>query len=159
MKTAVIFYSYEGNCAFVAEEIRARLNADLFRLQTKDEKQRKGFAKYFWGGAQVLMRKKPALMPYHFDPAAYDLIVIGAPVWAGSPAPPLLTFFDETKISGKKVALFVCHAGGKGSALDKFRALVAGNTVAGEADFVNPAKGNREETKRQVGEWAGTIST
>ena len=157
MKTAVVFYSHDGNCAFVAEEIKARLNADLVRLYTKDEKRREGFAKFFWGGSQVLMRKKPALKPYAFDAAAYDLIVIGAPVWAASPAPPVRTFLSEVKISGKKAALFLCHAGGRGKAMDTFRGMLAGNTITGEADFVNPGRDNTGEAKRRIEEWVKAI--
>jgi flavodoxin len=157
MKTAVVFYSYDGNCAFVAEQIKARLNADLVRLQTADEKRRAGFAKFFWGGSQVLMHKKPPLKPYVFDPAAYDLIIIGAPVWAASPAPPVRTFLSEAKISGKKTAFFVCHAGGKGGAMDKLRALLADNTIIGETDFLNPGRGDTEETKRRIEEWLKAI--
>jgi flavodoxin len=154
MKTAVVFYSYDGHCAFVAEELKARLNADLTRLYTTDEKRRRGFAKYAWGGSQVFMGIKPALKPCAFDAAAYDLIIIGAPVWAGSPAPPVRTFLAGAKISGKEVAFFVCHGGGKGKVMDKFRALLAGNTVAGEADFLNPGGDNGGESKRLIGEWA-----
>ena len=157
MKTAVVFYSYDGNCAFVAAEIQNRLNADIFQLQTKDEKRREGFAKYFWGGSQVVMHKKPALKPCSFDPAAYDLVIIGAPVWAASPAPPLQTFLSASKISGKKLALFLCHAGGKGNAMDKLKAMLAGNTIAAETDFINPGKGNAEAVTRQIEEWLKRI--
>lgn len=157
MKTAVVFYSFDGNCAFVAAEIKNRLNADIFQLQTKDEKKRAGFAKYFWGGSQVFMHKKPALKPCGFDPAAYDLVIIGAPVWAASPAPPLQTFLSASKISGKKLALFLCHAGGKGNAMDKLKAMLAGNTIAAETDFINPGKGNTEAVTRQIEEWLKRI--
>lgn len=157
MKTAVVFYSHDGNCALVAEQIRTRLNADLVRLETRDDKRRSGFAKYFWGGSQVFMHAKPALKPYDFDPAAYELIIIGAPVWAGTPAPPLRTFLSETKISGKKTALFVCHAGGRGKALDQFRALLAGNAIAGEADFINPLRQESGEVTRRIEDWLKLI--
>jgi flavodoxin len=157
MKTAVVFYSYDGHCAFVAEQIKALLHADLVRLHTKDEKRRAGFAKYFWGGSQVFMHTKPALKPYVFDPAAYDLIIIGAPVWAASPAPPVRTFLSEAKLSGKKTALFLCHAGGKGNALDKFREMLSGNTITGATDFINPGAGNPEAATRQIGDWLKTI--
>jgi flavodoxin len=155
MKTAVVFYSYDGHGAFVAEELKTRLNADLVRLYAKDEKKRQGFAKYAWGGSLVIMHKKPDLKPYVFDAAAYDLIIIGAPVWAGSPAPPIQTFLSESTISKKNVAFFLCHAGGKGKAMDKFRTQFAGNTIIGEADFLNP--GNNE-TKQLIEEWAARIS-
>jgi flavodoxin len=158
MKTAVVYYSYEGNSAFIAEQLKSRLNADIAAIQTKDEKKRSGFAKFAWGGSQVFMHKKPALKAYTFDPAQYDLIVIGTPVWAGSPAPAITSFLSQTKISGKKIALYVCHAGGKGSALEKFKALLPGNTFAGEIDFSNPASGNIEEIIQKIDSWVREIS-
>jgi flavodoxin len=154
----VVFYSLDGNCAFVAEQLKALLNADLLQLQTKDDKKRGKVGKMLWGVGMVFGRKKPPLKPYTFDPAAYDLIIIGAPVWAGSPAPPLKTFLSQTKISGKKAALFVCHAGGKGDALVKFKALLPGNETVAEADFMNPAKGSGEEVKRQIEDWVKGIA-
>ena len=157
MKIAVVFYSYDGNCAFIAEQIKAQVNADLVRLYTQDEKKRGGLSKMFWGGVQVLMHKKPALKPYQFDPAAYDLIIIGTPVWAASPAPPVQTFLSETKISKKKIALFICHAGGKGGALQKIRSLLTGNTIVAEKDFINPAAKNPEAAKQQLDQWLKSI--
>ena len=153
MKTAVVYYTLDGNCAIVAQEIKSKLNAELIRLHTQDEKKRGKIGKLFWGCGMVFSRKKPPLKPYTFDPSAYERIVIGAPVWAGSPAPPILTFLSEAGITGKKIALFVCHAGGKGDALEKLKALFAGNDIIAEADFTNPAKGNGDEVERQVAEW------
>jgi flavodoxin len=158
MKTAVVFYSLDGNCAFVAEQLKAKLNADLIQIQTKDDKKRGKVGKMLWGVGMVFGRKKPPLKPYTFDPAAYDLIIIGAPVWASSPAPPLKTFLSQTKINGKKVALFVCHAGGKGNALDKFKALLPGNEIAAKADFQIPAQGDSEKAKQQIEDWIKGIA-
>jgi flavodoxin len=156
MKMAVVYYSYEGNCAFVAERIGSRLNADVLRLHTIDEKRRSGFAKYFWGGGMVAMHRKPTLKTCGFDPSIYDLIIIGAPVWAATPAPPIQSFLDAQKLNGKRVALFVCHAGGKGKAMDKFKTLLAGNTIVAEADFCNPAFAG-EAAEKQIDEWVKTL--
>ena len=153
MKTAILYYSLDGNCAFVAEQIKSRLNADLIRLYTKDEKQRSFMGKMFWGGGMVFFHKKPPLKPYAFDPAAYDLIIIGAPVWVGSPAPPIQTFLSETKITGRKIALFVCHRGGKEDALEKLKSLLAGNEIAAEADFFDPVNSGGEDVKRHIEDW------
>jgi flavodoxin len=153
MKIAVVFYTLDGNCAVVAEQINAQLSADFIRLKTADEKKRSTIGNFFWGGSMVFSHKKPPLKPYTFDPSVYDLIIIGAPVWAGSPAPPIQTFLSQTVITGKKIALFVCHGGGKGKALEKLKALLPGNEIAAEADFIDPARGDREELKRKVAEW------
>jgi flavodoxin len=153
MKAAVIYYSFEGNSAFVAEQIGAALKAVVFRLETLDQKKRRGFAKYFWGGRQVFMHRKPPLKPFSIDAASYDLLVLGAPVWAASPAPPVFTFIDQAKITGKKIALFCCHGGGKVKALEKFRAALPGNTFVGEIDFVNPAAQDRQKITEQINFW------
>jgi len=153
MKTAVVFYTLDGNCALVAQEIKSQLNADSIRLYTKDEKKRGRIGKFFWGGGMVFSRKKPPLKPYSFDASAYDLIIIGAPVWAGSPAPPVETFLSETSLKGKKIALFVCHGGGKGGALEKLKALLAGNEIAAETDFKNFATDKSEETRERLADW------
>jgi len=163
MKTAVVFYSLDGNCALVAEEIKAQMNADLIRLHTTDEKKRSKIGKFFWGGSMVFLHKKPPLKPYTFDASAYDLIVLGAPVWASSPAPPLETFISETKIQGKKIALFVCYSGGMGDALCKLKALLVGNEVVAEVDFIDPAKANAgkqglsENVKQKIADWVKGI--
>jgi flavodoxin len=156
MKTAVVFFSYDGNSAFVAQQIKTRLNADLVQLCLKDEKKRGKIASLFWGGAMVFSRKNPPLKPYDFDPSAYDLIILGAPIWAGSPAPPLKTFLSQTPITGKKLALFVCHGGGPGESLEKFKALVPGSEIVSTADFLLPLR-NKEEAQRKAAEWAGGI--
>jgi flavodoxin len=156
MKIAVVYYSLDGNCAFVAEQIKTELNAELIQLYMQDDKKRRGLIKILWGGGMVFKHKKPPLKPYTFDPAAYDLIIIGAPVWAGSPAPPIETFLSNTAINGKKIALFVCHGGGKGKSLDIFKALLSGNEIIAEADFVYPLK-NSGEVKRQIADWVKGI--
>ena len=157
MKTAVIYYSYQGNCALVAEAIKTELNAEVFEVKTVDTKRRKGFPLILWGVLQVMTKKKPELQPLSIDINAFDLIILGVPVWAGSPAPAMVSFLDKTEIKGKKIALFCCHGGGKGNAFDKFKALLPGNTIAGEIDFVNPVKEGRAPLKEKIGEWTKTL--
>jgi flavodoxin len=157
MKTAVIYYSLDGNCALIAKTIKDALDAGIFEIKTVDKKKRRGIAKLAWGGFQVIMKKKPELEPLSIDINAYDLIILGTPVWAASPAPASLSFLSKTKIIGKKLALFCCHAGGKGKAFNKFRALLPGNTDAGEIDFENAARLESAALKQKIGEWVKTL--
>jgi len=161
MKIAVVYYSLNENCAFIAEDLKARLDADLIRLHTEDETARKGrppssFMKFFWAIGVMKEMKKAPLKPYVFNSAAYDLIIIGAPVWAGSPARPISSFLAETGITGKKIALFVCHGGGAGKALEKFKTLLPGNDIIAERDFIVPIK-NSEKAKQQAADWVKSL--
>jgi hypothetical protein len=83
---------------------------------------------------------------------------LGAPVWAASPAPPLLSFLETANIQGKKLALFCCHAGGMGKALEKIKAQLSGNTIAGQIDFCNPAKANGGGIPEKLAEWVKNFS-
>jgi len=158
MKTAVIYYSYNGASAQVAEILKAELNADIFRTETMDSKKRKGISLIFWGGGQVVRGKKPPLKPLSVNISAYDLIILGTPVWAGSPAPAIVSFLSTNSIAGKKIALFCCHAGGMGEALNKLKALLGGNTVIGEIDFMNVVKMDRGELKQKISEWVKNLN-
>jgi flavodoxin len=158
MKTLVVYYSLDGNTALVASELAGLLGADLLELELAEEKKRTGLAKYFWGGKMVFSRGKPALRPYAADLSAYDLVVLGGPVWAGSPSPALVSFLSETGMTGKKAAIFCCHGGGKGKALEKLKTLLAGNEIAGEADFRSPLASAPETWKSKAAAWAKRLS-
>ena len=158
MKAAVIYYSFEGNSALIADIIKSVLDADILEIKTVDTRKRKGFAKYLWGGWQVISRKKPELQPLSIDPLAYDLIVLGTPVWAGSPAPAITSFLSGTRFSGKKIALFCCHGGGKGRALEKVKDMLFGNAFPGEIDFLNPLRGNPADLRKKISDWVNTLN-
>ncbi|MDR1909736.1 MAG: NAD(P)H-dependent oxidoreductase, partial [Spirochaetaceae bacterium] len=150
MKTLVIYYSYEGNSEFVAAQIKAALGADLLRIETEDDRKRTGLSKFIWGGKQVFSRALPELKPYEVDIGAYDLIILGCPVWAGSPAPALRSFLARTPVKDKRIALFVCHGGGKGETLEKLKRELPGNTFVGDLDLANPLKGDAAAVKERI---------
>ena len=157
MKAAVIYYSFDGNSAFIADTIKAELKAETFEIKTVDSKRRRGLALFLWGGGQVFFGKKPPILPPTIDIAAFDLIILGTPVWAGSPAPAMVTFLDKVKISKKKLGLYCCHGGSKGKVFHKMEALLPGNAIMGEIDFKEPKKGDIPALKQKIVEWVKTL--
>jgi flavodoxin len=157
MRTLIVYYSYTGNSGLVAGVLRDVLKAETLELKLADDRERKGLARFFWGGKMVFSRAKPALKPHKAGWENYDRIIIGGPVWAGSPAPALVSFLDEARISGKEIILFCCHLGGKGKALAKLRALLPGNTFTGERDFIIPSGGDQREALESVRAWAESL--
>ncbi|MDR2766861.1 MAG: NAD(P)H-dependent oxidoreductase [Treponema sp.] len=157
MKTALVYYSLDGNCALIARLIKEKTNADVFALELADEKKRRGLAKMIWGGRMVMTGRKPPLKALTVNPADYDLIILGTPVWAGTFAPPLLTFLAGTNITGKKIALFACYAGSAGKTFDRLKALLAGNEIAGTIGFKNPARLSRDRAGADLSAWLKTL--
>ena len=92
MKTAIVYYSLEGNTKFAAEKMAAALGADLISLVPVKEYPTGNVSKYFWGGKSAVFRAHPKLEPYRFKAEEYELVIIGSPIWASTYAPPLRTF-------------------------------------------------------------------
>jgi flavodoxin len=157
MKSLVVYYSYEGHSALIAGSLARLLGADTRRLETQDDKIRGGVAKFFWGGKMVLSKKMPPLKPVDIDINQYDLIVVGAPVWAGSPAPPLLSFLRDAGISGKRVAFYLCHLGGLSRAKEKLEAALSGNIIAGSIDLRQQGDGF-PELDGKLAAWVAGLS-
>jgi len=158
MKKLIIYYSFEGNTKLIAENIAKTIDADILELKPTKEIKTKNFLKFFWGGKQAMMNKKPDLLPLDKKPEDYDIVFIGTPVWAWGPAPPLKTFFDTQKFSCKKIALFCCHGGGKGKIFLKMkRALGKENDFIGQIDFRDPLKRNTDTNIKKAVEWAESV--
>ena len=158
MKTAVVYYSFKGNSALVAAQLAEKFNADVVRIELKDDRKRRSFFKYLWGGWMVISKKLPELKPLNFDSSKYDFIILGAPVWASNPAPPLLSFISKAGITGKKVALYACFGGDEGKFFKVLRPLLANNKIAGETGFKMPVSCSFEEIKQKIDEWVKSLN-
>lgn len=152
MKTLIVYYSLEGNTEYVARAVASTLGADLLRLEPVKAYPASGFRKFFWGGKSAVMAEKPELQPYTFQPAIYDRIIFGFPVWAGNVAPPLHTFVQENleAFKGKRIAAFACQSGsGAEKALRKLKAYLDVENMEAELVLIDPkAKPSPENEKR-----------
>lgn len=154
MATLVVYFSLDGNTKLIAKTIAETVDADFAELKTSKEYHTKGFKKFFWGGKSVLFGEKPELTNDPIDLSRYDTIILGTPVWAGSFAPPLKTFFSKYQITGKRIALFACHGGGGAKkCMANIKAAIPDNDFIGEIEFQDPKKYPEENTAKAA-EWA-----
>ena len=140
MNTVIVYYSMSGNTEQTARELAARLGAETLRLEPETAYPDKGFKKFFWGGKAAVMAETPRLRPYAFDADAWDQVILGFPVWAGSPAPPLRSFLRDrgAALAGKRVAAFACQSGsGAEKAFAKLEGLL-GRPLAATLVLVDP---------------------
>ncbi len=154
LKKLVICYSFEGNTKFIAEVMSEAIGADILEIKPKKELPSKGFSKYFWGGRQVIMKKKPELMPLEVNPLDYDLIIMGTPIWAGSVTPPIATLLATVDFKGKLVGLYNCHASKQGKPLMSMREQLKDSPIIGEIDFSNPLTKDKDRSVIRAREWA-----
>ena len=141
MGTAIVYYSLNGNSEMVAEKLAAKLDADVIKLEPDKAYPDKGAKKFLWGGKSAVMGEQPVLKPYEFDADKYDKLILGFPVWASRPAPPICTFLNDNKVklSRKKISVFACQSGnGAEKAFERVKKMIGIDTFAAELILIDP---------------------
>ena len=153
MKNLIVYYSYEGNTEELVKGMESVIDADVLRLIPEKEKISKSLFRFVWGGMQVYMTKTPKLKEYKVDVSKYDNIIIAAPCWFGTYAPPINTFLKENAISGKNIYLLVCNGGNLRNTRRNFETALKGNNIVSMLDLVYPLKNGIEQAKSKANEW------
>ncbi|MHA2086528.1 MAG: flavodoxin family protein [Candidatus Thorarchaeota archaeon] len=89
MTYLVVYYSRTGNNRTIAEAIADTLSADIDEII--DKKKRQGRLNWLRAGGDSRGGKLTEI-EYEKNPQDYDTIIIGAPIWAWNPIPPLRTY-------------------------------------------------------------------
>ncbi|MBN2228619.1 MAG: hypothetical protein JW779_03425 [Candidatus Thorarchaeota archaeon] len=105
MTYLVAYYSRTGNNRAIAEQIAKLLSADIDEII--DKKKRQGKVGWLLAGRDSMSGNLTEI-EFKKNPQDYDTIIIGAPIWAGNPIPPIRTYLQNVDLSGKRVAFFIC---------------------------------------------------
>ena len=105
MSYLVVYYSRTGNNRTIAKTIASNLSADIDEIV--DKKNRQGKLNWLLAGRDSRAGKLTDI-EYQKNPQDYDTIIIGSPIWAWNPIPPLRTYLKEVDLKGKRVAFFIC---------------------------------------------------
>jgi flavodoxin len=108
-KALVVYFSRSGNTRTVARSIADKIDSDIEEIVP--EKNMTGFFNWLKCGFQAAKKKTPPIHELQCDPAAYDLVVIGTPVWAGQMSSPVRTFVAQKKSCIKNAAFFYTSGG------------------------------------------------
>jgi flavodoxin len=111
VKTLVIYYSRTGITKKLADFLAEKLGAEIEEI--KDTVNRAGAVGYMLAGRDAMQRKLTKLEPLKLNPADFDLVIIGTPVWAWNMSAPIRTYLIEHKDQFKQVAFF-CTMGSNG---------------------------------------------
>jgi flavodoxin len=129
MGKLIAYYSWTGHTRQIAEAIAAAIGADVEAI--REPRPRTGalaFLRSLWEA----LRAKPAqiLAPVK-DAAAYDLVVLGTPVWAGQMASPLRAYIAQQRGKLARIAVFCTEGSASGEkAIAQVAALCGKQPVA-----------------------------
>jgi flavodoxin len=108
VKTLVVYYSRTGNTRLIGNEMAAALGADVEEL--KDGKNRAGPIGFLLSGMEAKRKITVQFEALTHNPADYDVVVVGSPVWANDMCSPIRTFLAQHKTALNNVAWF-CTSG------------------------------------------------
>ncbi len=125
-RVLVAYHSESGHTRQVAEEIAAQLSADIERIQPM-RRLRSMVGRVLY----ALIHREIALEAAKHDVGAYDLVVVGSPVWAARATPVARSYLRAHGAALPAVALYVTLSGsGAERALNGMSDLVGTPPVA-----------------------------
>jgi hypothetical protein len=152
--TAIVFFSRNGSTRLAAQILAERIGAATVELR-----QKKGGVGFIVSGfrAKTGRHVEPAGDPWS-EIGDCDLLVLAAPIWAGSPSPVMNGFLDKADLGGKTVYLLTVQAdpnkSKSGEVLERYsqRVREAGGTVGGVRGITGASPGStaKEEDLRMA---------
>jgi flavodoxin len=141
MKPCIIYHSYSGVTRGIAEKINAACGGDLVEVKPKDDYST--LSAYSVGCFRARKEASDPINPETIDVSAYDLVVIGTPVWAWKATPAINGAIAALKgCEGKKAVIFAtCGSSAKDtlpimkSALEKKGVRVMGEIVLNKSEI------------------------
>ena len=119
-KTLEVYYSYTNNVDNIVTELTKQIESDVVRIEPAEKGLDYAANNYAIGSALISAIRNnpddaasyPAIDPVDVNPADYDCIIIGAPLWWSNMAAPLQTylFHNGAAMAGKKIGLIVSSA-------------------------------------------------
>jgi len=104
-RALVVYYSRKGHVARVAEAIAQELGADTERLV--DKTKRSGILGLLSCGRDASREIPADIEEPQKDPAAYDLVVVGTPVWNAHMSTPVLAYLKKHSGRLPRTAFFM----------------------------------------------------
>ena len=105
-----VYYSRTGNTEKLVREIAQELQCECVRLD--DGVDRSGLAGWLRSGMQAMARQVPEVRDIKtvLPLSAYDLVVIGTPVWAGRCSAPVRSFLSQYGEEMRRVAYVITRS-------------------------------------------------
>lgn len=108
-KILVVYYSRSGTTEKIGGLLAVALEADQEKVV--DKKDRSGVWGYIVAGKDAGFENLTEIGKLKYDPADYDLVVIGTPIWAWKMTPAVRTYIKNNKKKLKNVVFFTTSGG------------------------------------------------
>ncbi|MZQ97372.1 MAG: hypothetical protein GT601_06825 [Acidaminobacter sp.] len=106
-QSLIVYYSWTGNTASVAQELHAQTG---FALERIEEAKPRPFGSIPMAAMGAWFHFKSDIKPLSISLETYDNLFLGIQVWAGNTTPAINAFLKRENFKNKKVWLFMTMA-------------------------------------------------
>jgi flavodoxin len=126
MKTLIVYYSRTGMTKKVALKLAGELGMDVDIEELVDKNKRSGVVGYLMSGRDAMQKKLTTIEPLRYNPAEYDLVILGTPTWAYAMACAMRTYLTDHTGEIKQAAFFATNGSDGGDKAIKQMAELSG---------------------------------
>ncbi|MCC8087951.1 MAG: NAD(P)H-dependent oxidoreductase [Rikenellaceae bacterium] len=112
-KILLAWYSWGGNTETVGKYIQEITGADIFIIEPVEAYSTNYNECVEEARTEINAGSKRPIKGSVDNIDSYDIIIVGTPNWWSTMAPPVMTFLTDHDLSGKTIAPFVTHGGGR----------------------------------------------
>ena len=111
-KTLIIYFSRTGRTRRLAQRLAQLLGADTEEIECLRYRLGLfGWWRYLRAGFDSVQGNVPPIKPLNKDPADYDRILLGTPIWTSYPSLPIRAFLKDSPKLPSNVAAFLTYGG------------------------------------------------
>lgn len=152
-RVLVVYYSFTGNTAKVAQALAAHLDADIYRIETEEQYEENP-------RPQVKIQRQqnqwPTLEGPLPDITAYDTLVIGMPIWGGDAPPPVVSFLRQTDLSLLRIMYFCTDEGRPREFMENFKGHVKTGEIVSGVNFTDLFQ-DKTQLDAKISAWLAEI--
>lgn len=152
-RVLVVYYSFTGNTAKVAQALATHLNADVYQIKTVEQYEENP-------RPQVKIQREqnqwPAIEGSLPDSGTYDTLVIGMPIWGGDAPPPVVSFLQQTDLSRLRIMYFCTDAGRPREFMENFKSYVKTGEIVSGMNFTDLYQDNAQ-LNAKINNWLAEI--
>ena len=155
-RVLIVYFSHSGNTREMANQIHGIVGGDLFEIVTVQPYPREYKEVLAVAKRERDSQFRPKLSKRVKNLDDYDLVFLGYPNWYGTLPMALMSFLEENDLSGKAIAPFCTHGGGRwGESVETIKRLCPRSTLleglAVEGGLVKSSQGDVADWLRKLG--------
>jgi len=111
-RTLIIYFTRTGRTKRLAEHLARELNADIEKIRCPRYRLGLfGWWRYLMAGYNSVRGRLPRIRKLKADPMAYDLVLLGTPIWTSYPSLPMRSLLRKRPDLPARIAAFVTYGG------------------------------------------------